>query len=100
METPDYRMSRVSARALSVSGLLQDQYAPAGFAGCQLVNSRIEGHQYPAPFGGMRQQQRVCPLLVPLQLAGQRLEQGGDVALQGPELVAGMGGGFGNQFES
>ena len=63
-------------------------------AGRQILDAGVEGNQNAVPFHRLPEEQSVRPLLVPPDCCGERLQAGRYVAIQGPEFVSRMGGGF------
>lgn len=60
----------------------------------QILDAGVEGDQNAVPFRRLPEEQSVRPLLMSPDFGGERLQAGGYLAIQWPEFMSRMGGGF------
>jgi|SRR5208337_1151465 len=60
----------------------------------QILDAGVEGNQNAVPFRGLPEEQSVCPLLMSPDSCGQGLQAGGYLAIQRPEFMSCVAGGF------
>ncbi len=60
----------------------------------QFLHARVEGNEKAAPFHRLPEEQSVRPLPMSPDPRGHQLQPVGCLAIQGPEFMSGMAGGF------
>ncbi len=60
----------------------------------QFLHAGVEGDEDTIPFHGLPEEQGIRPLLMSPDSRGHQLQRGGRLAIQGPEFMSRMAGGF------